>query len=245
VNENDEIAREMEEENRRREKNGNRPLKVERQQLTGAKIVWTVGAVIVDVITGYAVWQITFWWYGALWVIAGSGGLIYSNWLRERIGNNYDQKQIARYGLNLSWISIALMGLISGAVYILGYTRIQWVEVMTLVVVFSLFIYHVYQSHRFQILDDEYIEMNEEARELEEHARELRRIHRAARKVESKKKERGVIQEYGDKHGAAFDAAYGKKMQNGQTELTRNYNAEDVVPKLNGGSNQSDQTRPK
>ncbi len=204
---NDEIAKELERERERREQEKIKPKKIQTAQLMGAKLAWMFVAIAIDLATGYAIWQITRWWYGLLWIFGGAGGLMLSEWLWERIGNNDDQRRIAERGIKISAFAIALMALIAGVVYVLGYTQNAYIEALTVGAVVLLFCVNGYQAYLYHIIDDEYIERTEEARAEAENERRLRSIHRAARTVDARKRQRDLSEHYRREHGRALDAA--------------------------------------
>ena len=204
---NDEITREIELENEQREA-GAKPKKIQRGQLFGAKLAWTLGAVAIDIVTGYAIYYTTaYWWYGVMWVVAGAGALWFSEWLWERIGNNDEQKVIADLGIKVSGGAIAFMALAAGVILAGKFENNVWIEGGLILSVVGLFCYHVFQSYRYYILDDEFMEATEEARANAQAEKEIRQIHRAARKVEAKKKRSAILGNYRNMHGDAIDAA--------------------------------------
>lgn len=173
--------------------------------------VWQLGVVAVDIATAYIVWQITFLFYGVLWFLAGAGGLLWSERQRQRVGNNDDQRKIGELGVTVSLVAVIVMAIASGVAYILGYSRLGWIEAITLSASIGLFFYHVIQARRFHILDDEFIERTLEARREAEHKRDMREIERAHREAEKEKELVEMEKQRRNQHGDAFDAAYTKK----------------------------------
>ena len=205
---NDEIALELAEEEVRVESEKHAPKTPHGRQVTGAKIAWMLGVIAIDAATAYAILQITLYWqYAALWFAAGAGGLLFSDWLREHVGNNDDQKRIAELGINVSLGAVLAMALLAGTVYVLGYSRLPWVEALVTAASVGLFFYHVAQAYRYYIIDDEYIAKRDEARAEAANRRDIARIHRAARKVAAKKQAEAVADKYRKDHGTALDAA--------------------------------------
>ena len=205
-----EIEKRVAENKKKREEAKNPPPQIEKGQVKVSKWVWMACAVVIDLITGYAVATITTDWYGGLWIAAGAGGLIYAEWLRERVGNNTDQRKISELGVGVSAVSVLLMAGLAGSMYVLGMTKLAWVEVVVLLSTIGLFCYHAFQSYRYHVKDDDYLARSEEAREIEVHERNLRELDRAAREVEHAKLEEYTKAGYRREHGGAFDAALGQ-----------------------------------
>ena len=206
---NNAIVKRIEDNHKQQELDENPPKPISHTQVASAKAAWTIGALLIDVATAYAVWQITFWWWGAFWFLAGAGGLIWSQWLYERVGNNATQRKISHAGIITSAVCIVLMAILAGTVYMLGYTKLVWVEVLTFVSVIALFCYHVLQAYRYQMIDDKYIEETKEARAVESHDRKMREIERARRETENAYYQADKEQEYRERYGPAFDTALG------------------------------------
>ena len=197
----------------------NAPPQISFTEVKMAAWVWQLGVVALDIATAWIVWQITFLFYGIVWILAGAGGLLWSERQRQRVGNNNDQKQIGEWGVNVSLAAIIAMAILSGIAYILGYSQLGWVEALTLAVAVCLFFYHIIQARRFHVLDDEYIERNEEARREAEHKRDMREIARSAREVEKESLLEGEEDTARKRYGDAFDAAYQpRRPQNAPTK---------------------------
>lgn len=205
---NDEIAKEIQDERARIEMQAKKYK--DRGQLKGAKIAWILGAFAVDASTAYAIWQILFWWYGLAWVVAGAGGIVYSDWLRERPDNNDEQKDIAELGLNVSWVSIVVMAVLAGVALVLGLQKNKYIEGFMILFVVGLFIYHVFQSYRYAVCDDEYVLMQTERKANAEIDARIAEINRAARIVAARKRTNEMLDNYKREHGTAILAQLGE-----------------------------------
>ena len=167
MSENDEIALELQKEEQRKAALNIKPIKIQRAQVSASKLIWTFGAVALDVASAYAIWQILYWWYAILWILAGAGGLVYSEWLKVRVGNNHEQREIGERGVTVSAVLVGIMAFVSGFALVFGLTKNAWIEVFTLLSVVGLAGYHLLQSYRYDRADDEWIEQTNEAREVE------------------------------------------------------------------------------
>lgn len=193
----------------------------------GAKYAWMGAVFLVDLATAYALYEILspYWWYAAMWLLSGAGGLLFADWLRERVGNNFEQCQISDTGKNISAISVIVMALFAGVVLVLGITRTQWVEVVAFVSALGLFCFHAIQAYRYYHNDDGYIAKNEEARANADAVKELRKLHRAGLKVKAKQRVITTGAGYQKQYGGAFRAAAGRSF-----DVDVNDSAGDVLP---------------
>ena len=220
---NDEITKRIEDKRKKREAEDHPAPQINRTPVVISKVVWIGGVIFIDLATGYAVWQITRWWYGLIWVLGGAGGLILSEWQRERIGNNRRQRELGDQGVRWSAIAIVTMALASGIVYLLRYTNSVPAVIGVFVCLTILAFWHVYRSYQYHILDDEYIERTREARDEEEHKRAMREIDRAAREAELASKENARIAEHKIWLGTAFDVAYGSETKKEALEKKQDF----------------------
>lgn len=209
MNDNDRIAQEIENERLRMEQEKLKPARISDKQVKEAKYAWMVGTVGIDILTAWLMWTMTgYWYYALVWAIAGAGGLLWSERQKERIGNNDEQKILAKRGKNVSAFAVFGMALVIGFVWV---TKMQgnWINATIELTSLFLFFFHLYQAHEFHEKDDEQEAMNEEARNEAKANSEIRAAHRANRKVESKKNRDDIQGVYRQRHGAAFDAALG------------------------------------
>lgn len=210
MNENDLIAKEIEEERKRREMNKDKPVKIQMGQVEEARIFWMIGVGLIDVLTAWLIYSLTgYWYYALIWVVAGAGGLLWSERLKGRIGNNDEQMSLGDRGVKIAAFLVVAMALLIGTYWVLK-TFPTWLFPAVEISAVSLFFFHVYQAYRYHSVDDEVVARNEEARLEEENKRRIKEAHRAARLVESRKTERGVKETYRKEHGSALDAAMGK-----------------------------------
>ena len=209
---NAEIAAEIEREKREAELAEYAPPAVSNAQVNGAKYVWMLVAFGVDIATAYALWLILapYWWYAVIWLLVGAGGLVFAEWLWERVGNNTQQKAIARTSKVVSAVSVMAMALVTGVALVTGFSAIAWIEGLAVISVLALAGFHGWQSYNYHEVDDDYIAQTLEARAEADNLKELRSIHRAGRRVEAKKRVYITGGRYQGEHGEAFQRAAGK-----------------------------------
>ncbi|RPJ29412.1 MAG: hypothetical protein EHM33_00775 [Chloroflexi bacterium] len=216
MSDNNAIAKQIEAEKARREADQNKPKKVTQKQVDEARFVWMAGVFLIDALTAWLIWTLTTYLpYAVIWIFAGAGGLLYSERLKERIGNNAEQGKIGERGVKASALAVVLMALLVGTIWV---TKVQyvWLNAVMEVTAVVLFFFHVWQSYQYHSVDDEVVAANEEARSEEENLRQIRGVHRAARYVDTIKNREGVADSYRKDHGAALDAAlnmYGVDVQ--------------------------------
>lgn len=229
-NENDEIAEELRIEKEARMLAEFAPKKIQRIQVSGAKFAWMAVAIAIDLVTAYAYMVILapYWWYGIAWIIAGAGGLIFSEWLWERVGNNAEQTRISSTSKNVSAISVLVMALFTGVALIMEWQGEKWIEILSMFSAVLLVCFHGWQSYQYHENDDEYKAENEASIAEAAHQKELRAIHRAGRTVAAKRAQRRVGGEYQDKYGKAFVQASGRSF-GAETEEVKH------IPNSQGG----------
>ena len=214
----DDVTREIQQEREEAERERNRPPKITNDPVKRARYVWIGGTMLIDALTAWIIWQLTsLWYYAVIWVIAGAGGLLYSEDLKTRVGNNPEQQEYANRGVWVSAGAVFLMALFIGAMFV---TRFEatWIDAVLELTSVGLFFFHLYQSYQYHNLDDEVQARNEEARAEERTRKKEREIHRAARLVERKQKQHSLKDNYRQQYGPAFDVA----LNNGKTEKTNN-----------------------
>lgn len=254
---NDEVANEIRSENEAEEMKKIQPKSISRFEVNAAKYIWQIGVIVLDLATAYYIWQTTLLFYGILWALIGSGGLLWSERQRERIGNNETQERIGNWGVTVSAVIVLLMALAMGAVYLTNSTAAQWIMVTVEVTTVLLFSYHLVQAYRYHLWDDEYREQNADAIAEARNISSIRQIHRAARRVESMKRRTSYRSDYQRKHGPAFDEAYNvirhdsaqkqgkqEKQQGSGKQFQPAYNAETKQEQIkeNGGHTVNPQT---
>lgn len=206
---NDKIAEKIRKERLQAEQELNKPKKVSNRQVKEARIVWMSGVALIDLVTAWLILQVTgFEIYAVIWVLAGAGGLLYSERLKERVGNNQEQGEISTRGVNVSAGAVALMAILAGTAYVTNYQS-TYMNAGFEIFAVLLFLFHLYQSYIYHLADEEEKALNQEARFEAQADREIRETHRAARKVETEKLVDGLKGSYREEHGKAFDAAYG------------------------------------
>jgi signal transduction histidine kinase len=207
------IADELEREREEAELSEYTPPTISNAQVNGAKYAWMVIAFAIDAATAYALWIILapYWWYAILWLVVGAGGLVFAEWLWERVGNNDIQFQIADVSKKVAGIAVIAMALVTGIILVGGIGNAAWMEVISVVLIVGMLGFTGMQAYRYHENDDDYIAMNLEAKEEAKNQKELRAIHRAGRRVEAKEQVHVRAAKYRAKQGQAFDAARGQK----------------------------------
>jgi len=219
MNDNDRIAKLIQDERLAAEREQARPPKVNDKPVQMARNVWIYGLTGIDALTAYLIYYLTGYIpYGVIWFLAGAGGLLYSEYLKERVGNNNEQMRIGERGVNISAGLVLAMALLSGGLWVTN-IRLEWMNALMELTAVGLFFFHLWQSYQYHSTDDEIVARNEEARREARNKKQIGEAHRAARVVESLKVRDGVEDLYRNDHGAAFDAAYGKDVK--QQEIKR------------------------
>ncbi len=203
---NEQIAAEIETERTQAELADFKPPSVSRAQVSGAKYAWMFIAFSIDAATAYALYIILapYWYYAAFWVVVGVGGLVFSEWLWERVGNNDKQSKISSTSKNVSALSILVMALVTGVALVVGIERTMWIEAVAVLSVVSLAFFHGWQAYRYHEVDDDYIANTIEAKKEAQNLKEIREIHRAGRRIDAKKRVYLTGQQYQNQHGEAF-----------------------------------------
>jgi len=203
---NDEIAKEIEKEREEAELSEFAPPKVSNAQVNGAKYAWMIIAIVVDLATAYALWLILapYWWYAVMWFTVAAGGLLFAEWLWERVGNNDKQIAISRVSKNVSALAVAGMAIITGVGLVSNIHLVGWIENLAVVSVLALMCFHGWQAYQYHEVDDDYVAQTLEARAEATNQKEIRTIHRAGRRIHAKKKVYVTGQHYQKSHGNAF-----------------------------------------
>lgn len=186
--------------------------------LAYSKFAYNAAAVILDVITGWTIWQLTFWYYGVLWVLAGAVVffLHQKNW--ERDGNNQKQVDISQRGIIVSVASIVVMGAVAGALWILGVVNL-WTEVGIIVSSVLLFSWHAVQLATYYFIDDEFVIRRQVARAEAQAKKKIKIIKAGGEVVKANKEALDERNAQYKKHGnkgavdAAINRVEGKKPQ--------------------------------
>lgn len=212
---NEEIAAEIEAERREVEMSEYIPPVVSNAQVLAAKYAWMVIVSIIDIATAYAFYDKLrpYWWYAVSWALVGAGGLIFSEWLWERVGNNAKQNEIARKSKTVSAIAVFAMALVMGLALVLDFGEAAWLSGFAVVSVVGLMFFHAWQAYQYHDVDDERIALNQEAKAEAVNQKEIRGIHRAGRRVDAKKRVHVLGGKYQSRHGAAFEKAAGRSFQ--------------------------------
>lgn len=185
--------------------------KPSRAPLSASKIGYSAAIVIIDLITGYTIWQLSYWYYGVIWFLAGaiSFYLHQQNW--EHPGVNEKQEKNAMIGMIVSVASMFVMAIAAGIALIFG-LHSAVVESVIVGCVIVAFFWHALQLALFYFADDDW-EIARQINRAKATANKKVQIARAAGEVVSAYKafqnERdNQHQKHGD--GRALDAAMQK-----------------------------------
>lgn len=187
--------------------------------LAYSKYAYNLAAIIVDLITGWTIWQLTFWYYGALWVLAGAVVffLHQHNWEREN--NNQQQVDISKTGIMVSVVSIVLMGAAAGSLWVLGIVN-PWVEAGIIVASVLLFSWHAIQLATYYFVDDDFVIRRQVARAEAQAHKKIKIIKAGGEVVKANKEaleERNALYKKTGNKGAvdaAINRVEGKKQNN-------------------------------
>lgn len=210
MNENDEIAKELEAEREAKMMAEFAPKPIQRTQVKAAKYAWMFVAVSIDIASAYIVYTMTTWFHAVIWLIAAAGGLIFAEWLWERVGNNDEQARTASLSKQVSAVAVIVMGILTGVAYVLGWTSYAIVEAVVVAVTVSLFGFHGWQAYQYHEKDDDYINATMDAKADAKNQKELRDIHRAGQRVNAKKTVHRTGAKYQKEQGSAFNSASGR-----------------------------------
>lgn len=185
--------------------------KPSRAPLSASKLGYSVAIVIIDLITGWTIWQLSYWYYGVIWFLAGaiSFYLHQQNW--EHPGVNEVQEKNAMLGMIVSVTSMFLMAIAAGFALIFGVTS-NIAEAVIVGCVILAFFWHALQLALFYFADDDW-EITRQINRAKATANKKVQIARAAGEVVTALKafqnERdNQHKQHGD--GRAVDAAMAK-----------------------------------
>lgn len=209
---NEEIAAEIESEKREAELSEYAPPEISNAQVDAAKYAWMLIVAAVDLATAYAYYETLYpyWWYALLWFVVGGGGLIFSEWLWERVGNNDKQNALARRSKMVSAISVFVMALLMGVAVVFKFQHTNLITGLAVASSVGLAFFHAWQAYQYHEVDDERIALNLEAQAEAKNKKEERVIHRAGRRIEAKKRVHVLGGKYQERHGAAFEKETGR-----------------------------------
>lgn len=209
---NKEIAEEIEAEKKEAELAEYAPPEISNAQVNAAKYAWMLIVAAVDLATAYAYYEVLspYWWYALLWFVVGGGGLIFSEWLWERVGNNDKQNTLARRSKAVSAIAVFVMALLMGVAVVFNFQHAALITGLAVVSSVGLAFFHAWQAYQYHDVDDERIALNLEAQAEAKNQKEERVIHRAGRRVAAKKRVHILGGKYQAQHGEAFQRETGR-----------------------------------
>lgn len=126
-------------------------------------IAYNVAIVVVDAGTGWLLWQLTFWYYGLIWFLAGAVVFFLHQKNFFTPGNNEKQMSGAQTGIIVSVASVVIMAMLAGGLYVFSVHNL-WVEVGLIIVSVGLFFYHAYALAMYVFNDDGFRMKNSIAR---------------------------------------------------------------------------------
>jgi hypothetical protein len=131
------------------------PSKPSRMPLTASKFGYTAAIVVIDAITAYTIFLLSYWYYGVVWFLAGaiSFYLHQQNW--EHPGANEQQERNASVGMIVSVGSMFIMAVFAGVSLIMGW-KTPVIESVIVAFVIVLFFWHSLQLALFYFSDDEW-----------------------------------------------------------------------------------------
>lgn len=118
-----------------------------------SRIAYNMAVAIIDAGTGYLIWQLTFWYYGVIWFLAGAVVFFLHQKNYFTAGNNDKQMRGALTGIIVSVGTMFIMAMVAGGLYVFG-VRTQWVEVGLIITSIALFAFHAYQLAMHVFNDD-------------------------------------------------------------------------------------------
>lgn len=185
--------------------------------LRNSKNAYSAAVLLLDLTTAYLVFMVTqVWFYGVIWFCAGyvAFGLHHKNW--ERAGNNEEQIKLSQNGLIVSVVSMLVMAIAAGGVYIAqvfhALINPMWTEIGIIAATVGLFGFHAIQVARYYFVDDSFKIQNAVARAKAQAHKKIQIADAAGEVVEAneraRQKRNSHYGKFGDK--GAVDAAIQK-----------------------------------
>lgn len=160
--------------------------------LNWSKYAYNVAVFVLDLVTGWTIWQLTFWYYGVLWFMAGAVVfyLHQKNW--ERAGNNDEQVKISQAGLIVSVVSMVLMAVAAGGLWIAKTSGTivspMWSEIGVVGSAIALYAWHSVQLALYYFKDDNFVIERATARAKAQAEKKIKIIQAAGAVVDAGKK---------------------------------------------------------
>lgn len=202
-----------------------------------SSFAYKLAILIIDAGTGYLIWQLTFWYYGLIWFLAGAVVFFLHEKNFFTAGNNDKQIKSSQSGVIVSVVSMLIMAMVSGGLYVFGVKNL-WVEVGLIVTSLGLFFWHAFQLAMYVFNDDGFRIKNTitrsfaQANKKKEIAKASGIVVRAHREAEKEKKA-----QY-QKHGQAnIDAAIGKMNGKQFQQPARQFAKDTETPELDSRPN--------
>lgn len=185
--------------------------------MRNSMIAYHLGVVLIDLVTGYTVGMLTFWYYGVIWFLGNAVVFFqhHKNW--ERAENNDAQEKNSRTGMVVSVLSMFVVALAAGGCLLGGLVNV-WIQVGFEALSVSLFFFHMLQFALYRFADDAW-QLNRTIAKARGNAhRKIKIIEAAGKVVEANRKalrERdGQYKKHGDR--GAVDAAMARMEQRQQ-----------------------------
>jgi hypothetical protein len=183
----------------------------DRSPLHHSKIAYSLGVIVIDLITGYTIWMLTYWYYGLIWVFAGAAAFFLHQRNFEHPDKNEKQEKNTLWGMGVSVGSMFLMAVLAGGVYVAG-IKTPLIEIVVVAATITLFFWHCFQLAMFVFADDEWQINMAIARANSNANKKVRIIEAGGRVVAANAKAQQTRKEQYRKHGdaGAVDAAIAK-----------------------------------
>lgn len=207
-----------------------------------SKVAYNLAVTVIDIGTGYLIWQLTFWYYGLIWFLAGAVVFFLHQKNFFTAGNNDKQIKGAQNGIIVSVASIIIMAMLAGGLYVFNVKNL-WVEVGLILISLALFFYHAYMLAMY-VFNDDGFRINNSISRAYAQADKKTQIAKASGKVakvyrEADLEKKAQYQKHGEKNiDAAMNKIQGKQPQQQFKPMTANAQDVDTV-KLNGNKHES------
>ena len=121
--------------------------------MRNSAIAYHLGVILIDIITGYTVGALTFFYYGIIWFLGNAVVFFqhHRNW--ERAENNDVQEKNSQVGMIVSVTSMFVVALSAGGFLLAGINNV-WVQVGFETLSVSLFFFHILQFALYRFSDD-------------------------------------------------------------------------------------------
>jgi len=121
--------------------------------MRNSAIAYHLGVFLIDLVTGYTVGVLTFWYYGVIWFLGNAVVFFqhHRNW--ERAENNDTQEKNSQVGMIVAVSSMFIVALAAGG-FLLAGMRNVWVQIGFEALSVTLFFFHILQFALYRFSDD-------------------------------------------------------------------------------------------